>query len=131
MALPLQTIESDQVMAFREADLSENDPRERGDKVEEFFRKEALCCIDLKHDPAARFCLFRMSESERILMTGLPSVCADSRSLKNLFREIARAYAARLRGEELPGQPVQYVDFVEWQKEMLEQEGQKDEKRHS
>jgi hypothetical protein len=118
--LPLQAVTSDQAVEFREIDLNIYDAREKDARFEEFFREETLHRFDLRHEPTARFCLFRLSESERILVTSLPSVCADSRSLKNLFREIARSYAARLRGETLSDQPIQYVDFSEWQRERLE-----------
>jgi amino acid adenylation domain-containing protein len=126
MAVPLQAIASNQDLAFQEIDLSGGSSHETRTRFEELFRKEVLRNADLKQDPPARFCLLRLSVTESILVTSLPSVCVDGRSLKNLFSEIARAYEARLRRENLPGQPIQYVDFSEWQKEMLEQEGDGD-----
>jgi amino acid adenylation domain-containing protein len=122
MALPLQVIMPDQVVEFREVDLSIYDAHEKDARFEEFLREETLHRFDLRQEPAARFSLFRLSEAKRILVTSLPSVCADSRSLKNLFREIARSYDTRLRGETFSDQPIQYVDFSEWQRERLEQE---------
>ena len=128
MTLPLQVIGSDQVVEFREIDLNEEDPQEKHARFEELFRQETLHRFDLKREPIARLSLFRLSISEMVLVTSLPAVCGDSRSLKNLFHEIAGAYAARLRDEEFSVQPVQYVDFAEWQKEALEQEAVKDER---
>jgi amino acid adenylation domain-containing protein len=121
MAVPLQVIESHQVMAFQDIVVCGCEPHERLARFEEFFQEETKSGFDIERGPAARFYLFTLSASEKILVTSLPSVCADSRSLKNLFREIAGAYAARPQAEETTGQPVQYVDFTEWQKEILEQ----------
>jgi len=121
LAVPLQVIESDQVVTIREAGLSENCSDDRRGRLEDLFQNETLHCSALNPEPAVKFSLLSLSASERILVTSLPSAQADGRSLKNLFREIARAYAARVRGAELPGEPVQYVDFAEWQKELLEQ----------
>src|SRR5262245_14324273 len=122
MALPLQAIESSQVIEIREIDLNEVDPEKKQANVEELFRTETLHRFYIKHEPIARFCLVHLSISERVLLTSLPSVCMDNRGLKNLFSEITRTYSACLRGEKLSDQPVQYLDFAEWQKEMLEQE---------
>ncbi|HEX9429869.1 MAG TPA: condensation domain-containing protein, partial [Candidatus Bathyarchaeia archaeon] len=122
MRLPLQTIKPDQVIEFREIDLNEFDLQEKQTRFEELFRKEARHRFDLRYEPIARFCLVRLSISERVLVTNLPSVCVDSRSLKNLFREIARTYSACLRGEKLSDRPIQYVDFAEWQEEILGEE---------
>jgi len=127
-ALPLQVIKSDQVIGLREIDLNDYDLPEKRARFEEIFRKEILHRFDFKHDPLARFCLIRLSKTERVLVTSLPSVCSDSRSLLNLFREVARTYAARSSGKALTVQPAQYVDFAEWQKEMLDQEDNGDER---
>jgi amino acid adenylation domain-containing protein len=127
MPLPLQAIESDHDVEFREIESSEDNHREKFVRIEDLFRKEILCCCDLRDELGARFYVFRISASERVLVTSVPAVFVDSRSLKNLFRQIARGYAARLRGEKLAVQPVQYVDFAEWQKELLEQEEDGDE----
>jgi amino acid adenylation domain-containing protein/FkbM family methyltransferase len=120
MTFPLQAIDPDQFPALREIDLSDCDPDEKSDCLDALFQEEARCHYDLKPEPAARFCLIRLSVAERVLLTSLPAICADSWSLKNLFRETARAYAANLHGARLADQPVQYVDFTEWQTEILE-----------
>ena len=121
MTVPLQVIEPDQVVTFREIDLSEYCSYDKRVRFEDLIKNETLHCFDLDPEPTVKFSLLSISASERILVTSLPSVQADGRSLKNLFREIARAYATRSRGEEFPGEPVQYVDFAEWQKELIEQ----------
>ena len=99
MAAPLQWIESDPIIEFREFDLTDFESHEKSVRFEELFRAEVIQGLSLKPESAARFCLVHLSGSERALMTSLPAMCADSRSLKILFREIARAYAAGLGGE--------------------------------
>src|SRR6266511_2065148 len=126
MTVPLQAIESGQQVDVRDLDLSDCDPERKTAGVEELFREETLRPLDLEEGPAAVFGLARLSASETVLVTSLPSICADGRSLKNLFYEVARCYAARVGGEGLAGEPVQYVDFAEWQREGLEREGDRD-----
>ncbi|HEX2522853.1 MAG TPA: AMP-binding protein, partial [Terriglobia bacterium] len=54
-------------------------------------------------------------------MISLHALCADSWTLRNLFREVSRFYAAELEGQELPEEAVQYLQFSEWQHELLEE----------
>src|SRR5262249_6174615 len=51
-------------------------------------------------------------------------LCGDSLTLKNMFKEISRFYAAELEGQELLDEPVQYLQFSEWQNELLEEESE-------
>ncbi|HKX28230.1 MAG TPA: amino acid adenylation domain-containing protein, partial [Blastocatellia bacterium] len=119
---PLQVIQSGSLHSWREIDLSHRESLQQGAEVEDLLREEADRHFDLGLDPPARFGLIRLSESESVLVTSLPAMCADSQSLKHLLSEIAGVYAARLRGEDFHAQPVQYVDFAEWQREQLERE---------
>ena len=107
MTVPLQAIDLDHSPALREVDLSDCDPDEKSAYFDALFREESRCHDDFKSEPAVRFCLIRLSIAEIVLVTSLPAICADSWSLKNLFRETARAYAASLRGARLTDQPCQ------------------------
>jgi len=58
-------------------------------------------------------------ETERYeLVLTLPALCCDTKSLHNLMQLIARAYEGGRDGEET----TQYVQFSEWQNELLEDE---------
>ena len=66
--------------------------------------------------------LITLSSERHILLVSLPALCADSRTLKNLVQEISQCYAACLHGEEITDEVVQYIQFSEWQNELLEDE---------
>jgi amino acid adenylation domain-containing protein len=59
-----------------------------------------------------------LEDMKHLLHLSLPSLCADAWTLKNLVREIAEGYAVRLTDEEV----TQYIQFSEWQNELLEAE---------
>jgi amino acid adenylation domain-containing protein len=89
--------------------------------IEEYYRAEAARPFDLERDPAARFSLLSLSEREHVLFITLPALCADARTLKNLSRAVAQTYHARSNGAEAIGdETVQYAQFSEWQRDLLE-----------
>ena len=50
------------------------------------------------------------------------ALCGDRMGLRNVVREIARTYEARLKDQELDDEPMQYVVVSEWLNELLESE---------
>jgi non-ribosomal peptide synthetase component F len=67
--------------------------------------------------------LLTLSDNQHILLITLPALCADSWTLKNLVKEISQTYQAYFKGENLSDEePVQYIQFSEWQNELLEDE---------
>jgi amino acid adenylation domain-containing protein len=79
--------------------------------------------FELKHRILTRFYLTRRSALSHILFIHIHAICADGATLKNLFEEIARLYRAECEGKESTDEPVQYLQFSEWENELLE-EGQ-------
>src|SRR5688572_5193265 len=77
MTVPLQSIGTEPVAAFREIDLSDCDAGQKSARFEEIFQEEAADCLDFERGSRARFCLVRMSVAERILVVSVPAVCAD------------------------------------------------------
>jgi amino acid adenylation domain-containing protein len=68
----------------------------------------------------SRFTLVKLDSGNHLLLVGVPTLCADAQTLNNLVDELARFYG---RGADA-GQdgPAQYVQFSEWQNELLESE---------
>jgi amino acid adenylation domain-containing protein len=66
--------------------------------------------------------LVALSEQRHVLVLTLPALCADAWTLKNLVGELSRAYAAPGGEAETADDPLQYVQFSEWQNELLEDE---------
>ncbi len=72
--------------------------------------------LDLARGPLLRLVLLRLADDEHLALATLHAVTADDWSLDLLVREIALAYG---RPADLPALPIQYTDFVEWQRAQL------------
>jgi len=85
----------------------------------ELFAARPPAPFDFERGPLLSAALAPAPGGAHVLLLELPALCADSRSLVNLVRDLARHYAAR-GGEEVE-EPTQYVQFSEWQNELLEE----------
>ena len=119
MKTPFQVIADHPAAAWREVDLSDLETQRQQAKVEEIFQEDSNYPFDFEQGPLLRLTLLDLSADKRLLLVSLPSICADSWTLKNLAREIGSSYAALLNDEELSGEALQYADYAEWQNELL------------
>jgi amino acid adenylation domain-containing protein len=74
------------------------------------------------HEAPLRAVLLQRGHGDHVLYLGLSALCADTRTLDTLAAEIGAAYAELAGanvGEEIAGEPFQYVDFSEWLHETL------------
>src|SRR5437660_3593149 len=67
--------------------------------------------------------LLRLQEEQQIWQIRVPTLCADTRSLGLLVREVAQCYAARVAGrEEEEEEVLQYADVSAWQESLWQEE---------
>lgn len=118
MNIPLQVVSDQAEVNCREMDLSSLAPGERAARVESLLKEEGMQPFSVQSGPLGRFTVLMFKEEEHLLLISLPALCADARTLKNLVLECSRAYAAPL-ADELMEEPLQYVQFSEWQHEIL------------
>jgi len=126
MGLPVQVIGDDPAAAFalEETDLTGRDGDEQRRLLEELRRAERSCAFDLERGPVLRLSLARLSAGRHWLLVSLPALCADARTLRNMLEELARGYAELTGGVAAEaGETVQYVDYAQWQHELLEEAG--------
>lgn len=121
LEVPIQVIDEQAAVDYAVRDLSAAAPGEREAAIGEEFRAEAP--PGGEGGPPAVLRLFILSEREHALLLTLPSIFADRRSVENLARELGDCYAALVRGEEPTADPVQFVDYAEWQRELLKAGG--------
>jgi len=115
MDIPIQVI-SDAAAIRLELDSSDLTP-------EEFFKEPATPPIEFGRAPLLRCCLKALSREKHLLLLDMPSICSDAYALRNLFREIVQRYGERLSGKNaVDDEPLQYIQFSEWQNELLEGE---------
>lgn len=99
-------------------DLSDYDPEHISQQIKEIFwklRQEQQTyplCVDL----------IKLSDIQHTLIISLPALYADIHTIKNLVNQISQAYAQCCQGQEFSADYVQYVQFSEWQNQLLEDE---------
>jgi amino acid adenylation domain-containing protein len=119
MSLPVQVIEDESDQAIEERDLSSLEPLERETRIEALYRDAARLPFELSQLPLLRVSLIVESTHRHLLLIGLPSLCADARTLENILNEISRGYTASLLDRDVEDEPVQFADLSEWQNELL------------
>jgi amino acid adenylation domain-containing protein len=116
--VPLQAVAGGDQPEWRQLDLSGLPPDRQEIRLAELFKEESLLPFDFENGPLVRALLVALGgESHRLVLT-LPALCADSHSLDNLALEIRRAYADPANGS-CCDEPVQYLQFSEWQNDLL------------
>ena len=125
MVTPIQVISDSGNVYYYSLDLSPYLPEEQEQRLERLFNDEGSLTYDYKKGPLFRSCLVKLGARKHMLIAGLPALCADSRTIKNLFHEIGRHYASRLVGDIASHEVVEYIQFSEWQNTLLTSEDAK------
>ncbi|HKR12801.1 MAG TPA: amino acid adenylation domain-containing protein [Pyrinomonadaceae bacterium] len=86
--------------------------------------EDARRSFDLERGPLARASLYQVAQDRSLLLLTIHHIALDGWSLMVLLQELQTLYTAFKRGERspLPKPPVQYVDYVNWQKSVLQGE---------
>ena len=97
---------------------------ERNLQVTQLARAEAQHPFDLVNGPLLRACLLRLTSREHVLLFTLHHIVTDGWSLEILSRELNELYSAFSEGRPatLSPLPIQYADYVLWQREWLKGE---------
>lgn len=124
ISYPIQLIGEGRVILARDERQSERSLTERRAEIEELAEQQRSLPFDFEQGTLLHASLVRLAEQTHLLLLCLPALCADARTLRNLSNEIGRSYGARLEEDESPEEPVQYLQFSEWQNELLEDDGE-------
>ena len=119
---PVQVIARELKLPLEVTDLSGTAPEERKTEVERLTRQEALRPFNLQTGPLIRAHLWRLAETEHVLLLNMHHVVSDRWSMGVLAEELAALYAAFTQGKTspLPDLMLQYADYAVWQRQWLQ-----------
>ena len=117
MKVPVQVVHESSSFSWQQIDLSADGVQEA--KLMKLYEQERVRGIDFEGGTVLQATLVSLSSDRQVLITGLPALCADAQTLRNLLSEISRCYASFDHSGE---GPFQYADFSEWRNEMVEGE---------
>jgi amino acid adenylation domain-containing protein len=120
MLLPIQVIRESAALLWRDVDLRGIGFEEQENAVEKLFREGKDQNFNFGQGPLISVTLLTLSSRDQALIITLPSLCADALSLRLIAGALGRAYYACLNGDSMGGETVQYVQFAEWQNDLLE-----------
>ena len=87
-------------------------------ELDALFREESVA-LDVERGPVLRAALTTLASSKRALVLTAPAACLDGASMTKLLDELARLVAGNAEVEE----PLQYADYAEWRRQLLDDEG--------
>jgi amino acid adenylation domain-containing protein len=120
MKLPLQVIHPETHHDWGFVDLSGDGADRQSANGLDVLRQERLAHFDIEQGPVLRSRLLRLAPERHILVLTLPSLCADSQTLRTMARELHCLCAQGRADSDLSQEPLQYADFAEWQNQILE-----------
>jgi hypothetical protein len=115
---PVQIVGPPRPVSLTRVDLREISPPVREAEVRRLLAQEAKQPFDLSGDLLLRATLLRLDDEEHVLLVVMHHIVSDGWSVEVLFRELSALYNASRSGgrASLPELPVQYVDYVVWQR---------------
>ncbi len=116
---PVQSVSGTPSLSWNQVELRGLGRQEQEERLATLYR-EARGAVGDETQP--RFLLAVLAPDKHVLLITLPAHCADRRSLENFVRELAECYAGCLHDRNSANDPMQYVQFAEWQNELLEGE---------
>ncbi|KJH70639.1 non-ribosomal peptide synthetase family protein [Aliterella atlantica] len=119
---PLQVIDETSTVSWCCINLRNCARQEQTLKIAELLQTERCLVSNSEKAACVRFSLLSINENRQILIISLPSLRADSWTLQNLVKEISLSYDLCLQGQDFSDDPVQYLQFSEWQNELLTEE---------
>lgn len=119
---PCQIVSSQSSLGLLLEDLSTLCRAEQWSTVWEMAHAEAKRPFDLHRGPLLRVRLLRLTATEHVLLLCLHHIVCDGWSLEVLFTELEHFYNSTCTGkkDELVELPIQYADYVLWQREWLQ-----------
>ncbi|WP_343716267.1 condensation domain-containing protein [Inquilinus sp.] len=122
--VPVVRVDSEAALSLPEINLSALDPARREARLAEIEAEEARRPFDLAAAPLLRATLLRLGPTDHSLLLGLHHIVADGWSIGVLIDDLGALYrSALVHGPaDLAPLPVQYLDYAQWQRRLLQGE---------
>ncbi|MGE5321729.1 MAG: condensation domain-containing protein [Actinomycetota bacterium] len=119
--IPMQQVIPDFTLQLQVEDLAGIPASEHEPKARALAVQEGRCPFDIQAAPPIRAKLLRLDDNHHVALITLHHVICDGQSLEILIHDLAALYEAEASGRvaQLPELPLQYIDFVHWQREWL------------
>lgn len=120
---PVQVVAASMNLALPVVDLMDLPECGREEEGIRIATEEALRPFDLSEGPLLRTSILRMGEEDYIFLLTVHHIICDFWSMNVFFEEVATVYQAFCAGQPspLPGLPIQYADFAEWEWQRLQE----------
>lgn len=128
--IPVQVVLDSLAPSWHCVDLGGMNAELQLKKVEEIIEEEKNYPFDFEHGPLLRSALITLSSREALLALTLPSLCADAHTLKNLVYEISRCCVTPAQQQGPDDDTLQYIQFAEWQNDLLDNDENDSAKQH-
>jgi hypothetical protein len=113
---PIQVIHPECRIKIVVIELAHLPNDEREIELQKLAAKESVESFDLSRLPLIRVSVFRLGDTDHVLIINLHHIIADGLSFRPLLHELDAFYSAFKSGSSpnLPELPVQYADFAFW-----------------
>jgi amino acid adenylation domain-containing protein len=120
----VQVIRSEVNVSLPVIDLTHLHGGEQEVEVTHIVNEEARHTFDLENGPLFYARLLKLSDEEHVFIFMVHHIVVDASSLDFMAEELAALYEAFVAGKEanLPKLPLQYADFVIWQREWMQED---------
>jgi amino acid adenylation domain-containing protein len=121
---PVQIIAPSLILTLPVVELREFPECERHAAFQQLRTEVAQWPFDLEKGPLVHVKLLRLAAEEHVLFLTMHHMVCDAWSMREFFRELVTLYAAFSTGQSspLPPLPLQYADFVHWQRQWIQGE---------
>lgn len=126
---PTRVIAPTGSIRVKRVDLRMFQQAQQQDVLQRLMRDEARHRFDLAKGPLARCAIYRLTDTERVVLLTLHHIISDGWSMNVIQRDLALLYEEAIKqphvgnkATSLPPLPIQYSDFAAWQQKQLASE---------
>ncbi len=120
--VPIQVIHNTLMPIWHTINLCLYSSDDQARDLEVLIQTEQSYIFDTEKNSPIRISLIILSDESYVLLLNISALCADTQTLINLVQELSNQYATVSSSSDVYDDIVQYVQFSEWQNELLQDE---------